>query len=128
MDKKSFENIIKNLEEILDACREIGATYKCGAVAAVEEKRDAARWAQGQLDKFLQSELYHLLGMGCLTVAQSTEVIKMVHELGACRPVVKTVATMPDGMTQLPPIKESNYRSAFAGIEIKKNMGGMLYE
>lgn len=51
-----------------------------------------ARRIQSECDKFLTADLYHILGMGKLTVTQTNKILKFTRDLSRDRSVLKAVS------------------------------------
>jgi len=124
MKQSTFANVTNNLNNLIRSCDEIAKAYNTGVLAQIKEFGEEARYAQGKLDKVFQSELYHLLGMGGLTLGQSTMLIKMIQKLGSYRPLIKTVATMSDGQQTIPKIKSSAYQSILTETVLRPTPDG----
>ena len=116
MKSNIFLNITTNIDGLIVKCKRIAKAYQSGNLSEIQECAGLARDTQGKLDKVFQSEMYHLIGMGDLTIGQSTQFIKKLKELGAYRPIVKTVATMDVTRCLIPQIKKSSYQSILAGV------------
>lgn len=101
MDKKDFELIIKNLTNISTKCSNLRERLdKVGglqdlSVAEYNKIVLEASQLQGEQDKVCRGELYHILGMGNLTVAQQATFISKVKETLKERSLIKFVASQP---------------------------------
>lgn len=135
MDKKVFNNVINNLTEMIQDGKEIASLFDDGRKGInklnVEDYNKfctKARTLQGKMDKVMQNELYHLIGMGELTVAQSAVLLKMIKELGGYRTAVKTAASLTELTIKTPSIGDSQYQSILTGTVLKiaapNNTGG----
>ena len=60
----------------------------------IQNRVRRARCLQSSQDDFFKNELYHIIGMGNLTVYQTSKLIKSVRELGNDRGVLKQLATI----------------------------------
>lgn len=51
-----------------------------------------ARRIQSDCDKFLTADLYHILGMGKLTITQTNKILKLTRDLSKDRSVLKAAS------------------------------------
>lgn len=137
MNSEIFATVTNNLDALLICCKDIAAAYRRESDgSAVGENADLqsigilARNTQAKLDKVFQSEMYHLLGMGQMTPGQTTLFLRKIKDLGAYRPIVKTLATvtaaggLPGLGSTLPKIKEGSYQSMLAETTLRS--GGIF--
>ena len=106
MKKEEFEIIITNLDEIITRCEEIATKASSKALRTfplkeVEIITNNARELQKKQDKILNTELYHIIGMGELSPAQEMVFLKLIKKLGATRSYIKSLANYI-----IPPIPE----------------------
>jgi hypothetical protein len=109
MEDAAFKTMIQNLDAMIDDGEKIESQYNEGTWG--DGLLGDARALQGKMDKVMQSELCHVIGMGHLTVSQNMQFVKRIQDLGKFRPVVKAIASLPAGSDKMPNIKASEYHS-----------------
>ena len=126
MDKEVFNKVIENLTGMIQNGKEIAGAFDNGRDGLRELRVkdynrfcNQARALQGKMDKVFQNELYHLIGMGKLTVSQNATLIKLIKELGGYRTVVKTAASLTELTVKTPSIGDSQYQSILTGTVLK---------
>lgn len=117
MDLTTFDNVLKNLDDMTASAKKIEKGYRAGEITP-ELIRDA-RALHGKMDKVMQNEVYHLIGMGGLTIGQNTIFSIKIKELGKYRQVVKTVASLPENPSRVPSISTSVYNSILTETTLK---------
>lgn len=102
MDKKDYELLIKNLNQVISDCEDINEKFS-GPEAVlkwtVKEYQDnylKARELQSKTDMILKTDLYHIIGMGNLSVSQTTTLVKKIKLLGQMRSKIKVLASIQD--------------------------------
>lgn len=81
----------------------------------------SCREAQGKMDKFVTSDLYHLIGMADLNAAQTAKIIKLTKTLLKYRSDMKFFAHQ--NKIQMPQRKASSYKLS-SGIKLVNEKGG----
>jgi hypothetical protein len=124
MDKKDFELIIKNLTNISTRCTNLRERLdKVGlqdlSVAEYNKIVLEASQLQGEQDKVCRGELYHILGMGNLTVTQQATFISKVKETLKERSLIKFVASQPKVIIGKQET-QSEYNSSLLGKKLVK--------
>lgn len=100
MNQQDFSLILKNLDTLIKKCvalkKEVGVT-KLQDMSVVDYNKiiDKASQLQSEQDKITSHELYHILGMGNLTVTQQATFISKIKEFLETRSIVKYVAGQP---------------------------------
>lgn len=99
MNKKDYELLMKNLDKIILECQDIDAKFSSSEAIlkwTVKEYQNnciKARELQSKTDIILKTDCYHIIGMGNLTVSQSTRFIKKIKILGEMRSKIKILAS-----------------------------------
>lgn len=117
MNKEVFTKIQTRLETRISKC----AFTLCGIETTddlkkltIERAQHLQRFCkeeQAVMDKFVQSDLYHLIGMGKLTPPQMTKLTFLTRDWLAFRSTIKAIATNLDKISQLPGLPaHSSYR------------------
>lgn len=117
MENVIFNNMLKHLDEMISSGEEVSRGYQEQQITP--ELMEKARALHGKMDRVLQNEVYHIIGMGRLTVGQNTVFSMKIKELGKYRQVVKTVASLSENMTKIPNINASAYTSILTETILK---------
>lgn len=127
MEATVFSTMMANIGSITSKCQKIKEVALGGSQVLKTMKVEdynkiisSAQQLQSQMDKIMQNEVYHILGMGNLSVSQTSAFVSAIKKLSKYRTSVKLVATL----TKLPTGKElvigdSTYKSALAGTVLK---------
>lgn len=117
MNQITFKNVVNNLDDMISKGEHVSQQFHdgVGGEAIIGEAREL----QGKMDRVMQSELCHLIGMGDLTVSQNIQLVNRIKLLGEYRPVVKTVASLPQTNYKMSDIKESTYNSILTGTVLR---------
>ena len=101
METVVFNTIMKNLDDMTTKCQEIKALALRGTEALralkVEDYNSIITTAQqlhSMMDKIMQNEIYHIIGMGKMNVIQMSKFTASVKKLGECRTAVKSIASL----------------------------------
>jgi hypothetical protein len=70
-------------------------TFDHLTIGQAKNLAEQARDLQSKTDSFLQTELYHIIGMGNLSASQAATLSKLVKGITAHRSVVKVAAGIP---------------------------------
>ena len=95
MDSQTFNTIENKLLKLVIQKNDLISTIKKNSKVptwTIEELKNRvgeARKIQSSCDSFFKSDLYHLLGMGNLTVSQTNKLLKLTRNLGKDRSIVK---------------------------------------
>ena len=114
MEKEKFEKIINKLEERINYC-----AYRLDSVVTKEDLEKLTvsklkdligfcRSEQGKMDMILTTELYHILGMGNLTVQQQNKLISKLKRYMCYRSDIKAIACNAVDVTKLPDLPTSS--------------------
>lgn len=117
MENLTFNHMINNLDEMISSGKEIELGYQQQNITT--DLLVKARVLHGKMDKVLQNEVYHIIGMGNMTVGQNALFSMRIKELGKYRQVVKTVASLPENPTKIPNISASAYNSILTETTLK---------
>lgn len=100
MEKKDFDLLLKNLDSLINRCvklkEDLGNTkLQDLSVTDYNKTVDRASSLQGEQDKVVTCDLYHIVGMGNLTVTQQATFISKIKEVLETRSLIKFVAGQP---------------------------------
>ena len=110
MKKEEFDLVISALQERLDNCEkylgEIKTTedLKSITIGQALELRDFCVAEVEKMTKIAMVDLYHIIGMGDLSVPQMMKFVFMMKAYLAYRPNIKSISKGFDSMTNLPKI------------------------
>ena len=110
MKKEDFDLVISTLQERLDNCEkylgEIQTTedLKNITIGQALELRDFCVAEVEKMTKIAMVDLYHIIGMGDLSVPQMMKFIFLMKAYLAYRPNIKSISKGFDSMTNLPKI------------------------
>lgn len=110
MKKEEFARLMEGLNSRVDSCKRYLDTVNTTedlaklSIVAARSLRDWAREEQGKMDQVAKSELYHILGMGNLTVVQTMEFIAKVKTYLSFRSTIRTIAAHLSSIDNLPNI------------------------
>lgn len=126
MNKKDYELIIKNLDKVIEECKTINDKFSSPEAIlkwTIKEYQNnciKARELQSKTDIILKTDCYHIIGMGNLTISQSTMFIKRIKILGELRSKIKVLASVQDIMVPNVP-KTAEYKCSL--LNDKKLIG-----
>lgn len=128
MNKEDFTKIVSTLEDYSNRMKNVKELcYKEGKILlddltlkqlkqTIEESRNLI----SQTDQFLKSDLYHLIGMGNLTVTQLSILSKLTKDITKYRSINKVIAcadfTLPKKVE-----KKAEYNTSIKGLKLFKN-------
>ena len=100
MKQQDFNLILKNLDSLIKRCDALKKDLETTplqnmSVADYNKIIDRAIALQREQDKVTSSELYHILGMGNLTVTQQATFVSKIKGILNTRYAVKFVASQP---------------------------------
>ena len=110
MKKEEFDLVIGALQERLDNCEkylgEIKTTedLKNITIGQAVELRDFCVAEVEKMTKIVMVDLYHIIGMGDLSVPQMMKFVFMMKAYLAYRPNIKSISKGFDSITELPKI------------------------
>ena len=110
MKKEEFDLVISALQERLDNCEkylgEIKTTedLKNITIGQALELRDFCVAEVEKMTKIVMVDLYHIIGMGDLSVPQMMKFVFMMKAYLAYRPNIKSISKVFDSITELPKI------------------------
>ena len=114
MTNDNFETIKATLEKRIAACNlRLGfiLTTEDLNQLTIQEARTLKYWAkneQAKMDRIITTDLYHIIGMGELTVTQMNLFIKLIKEYLAFRSDIKAIASnlTIENIPELPTVSE----------------------
>ena len=110
MKKEEFDLVISALQERLDNCEkylgEIKTTedLKNITIGQAVELRDSCVAEVEKMTKIAMVDLYHIIGMGDLSVPQMMKFVFLMKAYLAYRPNIKSISKGFDSITELPKI------------------------
>ena len=110
MKKEEFDLVVSSLQERLDNCEkylgEIKTTedLKNITIGQALELRDFCVAEVEKMTKIAMVDLYHIIGMGDLSVPQMMKFVFMMKAYLAYRPNIKSISKGFDSITELPKI------------------------
>ena len=128
MKNSDYQLIVKNLANQINQCESALTQYNlCSqdvskmVIEQINSTISSCREAQGEMDKFVTSDLYHLIGMADLSAAQTAKIIKLTKTLLKYRSDIKFFASQ--NKIQVPQKKTSSYKLS-SGIKLLNEKGG----
>lgn len=128
MKNSDYQIIVKNLTNQINQCESALIQYNlCSqdvskmVIEQINSTISSCREAQGEMDKFVTSDLYHLIGMADLSAAQTAKIIKLTKTLLKYRSDIKFFARQ--NKIQVPQKKTSSYK-LLSGITLVNEKGG----
>lgn len=116
MEKSLFKNILSIVNENIDECKKYLDKVKTTedlknlTINQLIELRNVCRKQQSRMDSVLRCELYHLIGMGQLTVIQQTQFLSLIKKWTTYRGDIKTITSNLTTIDSLPSLPtESTY-------------------
>lgn len=128
MKNSDYQIIVKNLTNQISQCESALIQYNlCSQdiskmmIEQINLTISSCREAQGAMDKFVTSDLYHLIGMADLNAAQTAQIIKLTKTLLKYRSDIKFFAHQ--NKIPMPQRKASSYK-LLSGITLVNEKGG----
>ena len=138
MNKEAYSIIISELDRRLDICKlfdivKAGEDISNLTVAEIRRLRDIAKKELSEMTNMAMVDLYHIIGMGDLTVVQLSEFIKKVKKYLSYRAALKAFAQYEGSIDDLPQVPEcTRYRIKVLGdlylVSGKKKAGKTIFE
>ena len=126
MKNSDYEIIIKNIVNQINQCElALSQYHTCShdfnkmSIEHINTTITSCRKMQSSMDKFVQNDLYHLIGMANLSAAQMAKIIKLTKTLLKYRSDIKFFSSQ--NTISVPKRKESNYKLS-SGVELKKEV------
>ena len=127
MKNSEYQAIVSNISEQINNCESaLAQYYSCSqdfskmSIMNINETISSCRKAQGDMDKMVMSDLYHIIGMANLNAAQTSKIIKLTKTLLQYRSDVKFFANQ--NTIAVPKRKDSKYKTS-SGVELVKLKG-----
>lgn len=122
MKTETFNNLITRVDKFIAQLEDLQTTSDkpsdTWTIAETNNFREKACVLQGQMDKHIQVDLYHIIGMGNLNARQLSIYMKRVKEMTSYRSMIHTYASIQ--AIKVPTIgKESKYTTAIGNIDLK---------
>lgn len=98
MQAKTFHTIEDKLNKLIKENQDFISKIKKKpevadwTIAELQYNSKQARKIQSDCDKFFTSDLYHILGMGKLTVVQTNKILKLTRALAKDRSILKAAS------------------------------------
>ena len=136
MKKEEFDLVISALQERLDNCEkylgEIKTTedLKNITIGQALELRDFCVAEVEKMTKIVMVDLYHIIGMGDLSVPQMMKFVFMMKAYLAYRPNIKSISKGFDSITELPkiPVKTKFKLLALCDLTLTVGEGEEAFE
>ena len=136
MKKEEFDLVISALQERLDNCEkylgEIKTTedLKNITIGQALELRDFCVAEVEKMTKIAMVDLYHIIGMGDLSVPQMMKFVFMMKAYLAYRPNIKSISKGFDSITELPkiPVKTKFKLLALCDLTLTAGEGEEAFE
>ena len=136
MKKEEFDLVISALQERLDNCEkylgEIKTTedLKNITIGQALELRDFCVAEVEKMTKIVMVDLYHIIGMGDLSVPQMMKFVFMMKAYLAYRPNIKSISKGFDSITELPkiPVKTKFKLLALCDLALTVGEGEEAFE
>ena len=117
MNKEIFTKIQERLEARISKCEfvlwgiETTEDLRKLTIERAQHLQRFCKEEESVMDKFIQSDLYHLIGMGNLTAPQMMKLTYLTKDWLKYRSTIKTIAMNLDKISQLPGLPaHSSYR------------------
>ena len=127
MKNSEYQAIVSNISEQINNCESaLAQYYSCSqdfskmSIVNINETIYSCRKAQGDMDKMVMSDLYHIIGMANLNAAQTSKIIKLTKTLLQYRSDVKFFANQ--NTIAVPKRNDSKYKTS-SGVELVKLKG-----
>ena len=118
--KTSLAKYIKKTMEIVDACTVNGKIeFAHLTIGQLNDLSENARTLQSETDQFLKQDLYHIIGMGELSAAQSAILNKLVKDITSPRSIIKAVAALPKIPNKMSKTV-ATYKVSIVGLNLTK--------
>ena len=125
MLKKQFDGIISQIDTLIAKCEEckISSQAEFNALTIAEARKviEKARAAKSDMDKVLQSELYHIIGMGNLSAAQEVQLCAKIKQYSSYRSYIKVICSYALPTTPKIPTN-ADYNCKVLKINLNKNL------
>lgn len=125
MKNSDYEVVIKNIVEQINECESVLSQYYSShdfskmSVQHINSTITSCRKLHSNMDKFVGSDLYHLIGMANLNAAQMSKIVKLTKELLKYRDDVKFFASY----NTIPiPKRNSGAYKLSSGVELIKEV------
>ena len=136
MKKEEFDLVVSSLQERLDNCEkylgEIKTTedLKNITIGQALELKDFCIAEVEKMTKIVMVDLYHIIGMGDLSVPQMMKFVFLMKAYLAYRPNIKSISKGFDSMTNLPkiPVKTKFKLLALCDLTLTAGEGEEAFE
>lgn len=125
MKSSDFTKIIEALNEQITECENALSEYNSYnrvfsrmTIGSINHTISCCRSRQSHMDKYIKTDLYHIIGMGKLNAAQSSKLIKLTKKLMEYRSDVKFFAMM--NTIKEPDRKSETSFELASGVKLKK--------
>lgn len=136
MKKEEFDSVIGALQERLDNCEKYLGGIKTTedlkniTIGQALELRDFCVAEVEKMTKIVMVDLYHIIGMGDLSVPQMMKFVFMMKAYLAYRPNIKSISKGFDSITELPkiPVKTKFKLLALCDLTLTVGEGEEAFE
>lgn len=113
----------KHLQELRDLYYKSGKfDFDSLTISQLKEVLKEARELQSTTDKFLQTDLYHILGMGNLSATQTSELCKMVKDMTVYRSMLKALCSIAVSIPEEVNLKPTYKLGIAKGVRLTRNL------
>ena len=136
MKKEEFDLVVSSLQERLDNCEKYLGKIKTTedlkniTIGKALELRDFCVAEVEKMTKIVMVDLYHVIGMGDLSVPQMMKFVFLMKAYLAYRPNIKSISKGFDSMTNLPkiPVKTKFKLLALCDLTLTAGEGEEAFE
>lgn len=127
MNKETFDKIEKTLKQHIVDCMVLDGIkttedLKKWTIGSAQELQRFCRQEEAVMTKFVQNDLYHLIGMGELTPPQMMKLTFLTKDWLQYRSTIKALAMNFDKISQLPSIPvASAYKLKLCDLTLSSN-------
>lgn len=110
MEKKLFDIILKSLNDRISVCKTNFSNLNTKkdienlSISEARRIRDLSTYELEKMTKVAMVEMYHIIGMGNLTMTQLAVFVKKIKEYLSFRPILKTVSSNLCSLDNVPDV------------------------
>lgn len=125
MLKCQFDKLLAQIDVLIQQCEECkissSAEFDSLTVGELRARIAKAQEAQANMDKVLQTEFYHIIGMGNLSAAQEVQLCAKIREYTSYRSYIKVISAYALPVTPKIPTK-ADYNCKVLKINLNKKL------
>lgn len=127
MEQLQFNKIISEIKLLTGKCENIcvhsTGELKSLSLEEVVNRIEEAKSVLGDMDRLIQYELYHLIGMGDLNTCQILTLVSTLKYLLMFRPYLKPLASSTISLVEIPDNKECEYMCKTLNVKLTSVAG-----